>query len=184
MDSPLELLKDEINKTNEQEHDLAKWKLGVTAALGVAAFGITKETDPHHWLLLFVPFVCAYIDLFAYQYQVRIMVIARFLRDHSAGNDTVLRDYESACKGWRKENVFSLGTWAGLGSSLGASLAGPLFYFLVRRHNSQPDTLLVSPCVAVLIWVAGLLLIGGLWVYFRSRVKKVEENEVAHHARA
>jgi len=183
MDSPLELLKDEINKTNEQEHDLAKWKLGVTAALGVAAFGITKETEPYYWLLLFVPFVCAYIDLYAYQYQVRIMVLARFLREHPGVNNTVLRDYERACKGWRKENVFSLGTWAGLGSSLGASLAGPLFYLLVRRNNPKTD-LLVSPCVAGLIWVAGVLLIGALWVYFRSRVNKVEENEATHPAQA
>jgi len=174
VDSALNLLKEEINKTNEQEHDLAKWKLGVTAALGVAAFGVTRDSKPNHWLLLLVPFVCAYIDLYAYQYSVRIMAIARFLRDHPGDSDKVLRDYELACLRWRKQRIYSLGSLAGIGSSVGASLFGPIFYFLVRSGQSEPDSLLVSPCVALAIWLVGLLLIAGLWLYFKSRVAKID----------
>jgi hypothetical protein len=55
MDSTLILLKEEINKTNEAEHDLAKWKLGVTAALGAAALGVGKDGSPPYWLLLSIP---------------------------------------------------------------------------------------------------------------------------------
>lgn len=179
MDSTLNLtlnaLKDEINKTNEQEHDLAKWKLGVTAALGVAAFGITKDSKSNHWLLLLVPFVCAYIDLYAYQYQVRIMVIARFLRDHPGDTDTALHDYEKECGVWRRKHVFSLGNFAGISSSVGASALGPIFYFLVRQGTTESDTLLVSPCVAVVIWLVGLFLLVFLRWYFRTRVKMVEK---------
>ena len=94
MDS-LITLKEEINKNNEMEHDLAKWKLGVTAALGAAAFGLGKDCGtPPYWLLLFVPFVCAYIDLFVYQYELRILVIARFLRQHHQDGDKFLMKYE------------------------------------------------------------------------------------------
>jgi hypothetical protein len=68
----------------EDEHDLAKWKLGVTAALAAAAFGLAgQNSGPNYWLLLIVPFVCAYVDLYAYQYELRIRVIARFLRGQS-----------------------------------------------------------------------------------------------------
>ncbi len=178
MDSALNLLKEEINKTNEQEHDLAKWKLGVTAALGVAAFGITKDSRSNHWLLLLVPFVCAYIDLYAYQYQVRIMALARFIRDHSEQGN-LLPEYEWACKGWRKKRVYSLGSAAGIGSSFGASVVGPIFYMLVRSQKSEPDTLLVPFCWALGIWFVGIFLIVVLWLYFRSRVRKVEEGEMA-----
>src|SRR5437879_5385022 len=128
MDSALNLLKEEINKTMEAEHDLAKWKLGVTAAMGTAAFGLAKGS-PNYWLLLLVPFVCAYVDLYAYQYQLRIHVIARFLREHAEG-DVVLQTYEKECEKWRSQDIFSLGNWAGLGCSLGASVLGPVFYAL------------------------------------------------------
>ena len=169
MDSSLSLLKEEINKTNEQLHDLAKWKLGV------AAFGITKDSKPNHWLLLLVPFVCAYIDLYAYQYQVRIMALAHFLRHQPAGHDQVLGEYELACDKWRGGGAFSLGTMAELGSSFGTSLAGPIFYLLVvRQDKTQPSTLLVTPATAVVIWLLGLLLIVVLWQYFRSKKKKFE----------
>ncbi len=173
MDSPSRRqLKDEINKANEQEHDLAKWKLAVAAALGVAAFGITKDSQPSHWLLLLVPFVCAYIDLYAYQYQLRIMALAQFLRRDQPEDDPVLRQYELACLNWRNNGAFSLGTGAGLGSSILASVAGPIFYFLVPKR--QPDSLLVPTCWAVYIWLFGLFLIIFLYVYFRLGVKKIE----------
>ncbi len=57
MGSALNLLKEEINQTSGMGHDLAKWKLGVTATLGAAAFGLANNGVPNYWLLLFVPFV-------------------------------------------------------------------------------------------------------------------------------
>jgi hypothetical protein len=169
MDSALNLLKQEINKTNEQEHDFAKWKLGVTAALGVAAFGLAKDSNPNYWLLLLVPFVCAYIDLYAYQYQFRILVIARFIREYPEG-DAILNKYEQEVEKLRKHGVFSLGTSAGIGCSLGATVLGPAFYFLDRRHHADSDTLLVCPAAAGVIWLLGALLVVFLWWRFRNQV--------------
>lgn len=180
MDSTLNLLKEEINKTMEAEHDLAKWKLGVTAALGAAAFGIGKS--PNYWLLLFVPFVCAYIDLYAYQYQLRIGVLAQFLRVH-AQDDPVLRMYEEKCHELREEGpAFSLGDWAGIGCSLGASIFGPVFYILQRYQTGPDKSLLVSPWAAGVIWLLGALLIIYLWWYFHAQSAKICEERRSHRA--
>ncbi len=183
------LLKQEINQTNEQEHDLAKWKLGVTAALGAAAFGIGKNDNPGYWLLLFIPFVCAYIDLFVYQYEIRILVLANFIRNHGQ-DDRVLNSYERECDERRgKTRVFSLGDWADLSCSLGASIIGPVFYFLHRRTHPKDTSLLISPAAAGVIWSAGVLLIVGLTIYFQIQRKAllgtdVEKEKQAQKARA
>jgi len=173
MDSTVTLLKEEINKTLESEHDLAKWKLGVTAALGAAAFGLTKDSNRNYWLLLFVPFVCAYIDLYAYQYQSRIRVIAHFLRDNPEG-DGLLQKYEKECERLRGENVFSLGNWAGLGCSIGASVLGPVFY-LVQNSREIVSGGLASHATAGIVWLMGLGLIVYLWRYAQTQARKVSE---------
>jgi hypothetical protein len=170
MNSALTLLKQEINQTMEAEHDLAKWKLGVTAALGAAAFGLAQN-NPKHWLLLFVPFVCAYIDLYAYQCQFRIRVIAGFLRDHAEG-DTVLQRYEQECEELRGEHFFSLGNWAGIGCSLGVCVSGPVLYYLQHRPPGV-DYLQVPFARAATIWLLGVLLIVFLWVYFEVMAGKI-----------
>ena len=172
MDSTVALLKEEINKTLESEHDLAKWKLGVTAALGATAFGLTKQSDPNYWLLLFVPFVCVYIDLYVYQYQSRIKVIANFLRLNAEG-DGLLQKYEKECERLRGENVFSLGNWAGLGCSLGASILGPAFYLVRNMHDILANRLLVSHAIAGVVWLVGLGLIIYLWYYSQAEGEKV-----------
>src|SRR5579864_4908218 len=102
----LQLLKQEIVQTMESEHDFAKWKLIVVAALGGTAMGLGKET-PRYWLLLFIPFLCAYIDLHSYQYQNRIMVLARFIRDYHPAHpvredDATLHAYEGLCHRFRR----------------------------------------------------------------------------------
>lgn len=174
MDSTLNLLKQEINKTFEAEHDLAKWKLGVTAALGAAAFGFGKDgSNPNYWLLLFVPFVCAYVDLFNYQYELRILVIARFLRKPGQG-DELLQKYELECERERGKRIFSLGNLAEISCSLGASILGPIFYVLHNRYyGSDKGSLLVSRPAAGMIWLWGVLLIIFLWLYFQYKTRQL-----------
>jgi hypothetical protein len=47
MDSTVNLLKEEINKTMEAEHDLAKWKLGVSPHnVAVLQFVRTASLEP------------------------------------------------------------------------------------------------------------------------------------------
>lgn len=165
MESTLILLKEEINKTQDAEHDLANWKLLVTATLGGAAFGITQST-PNYWLLLFVPFVCAYVDLYAYQYQLRIQAIAKFLRSQGK-DDSILMAYEEECEVLRKKHIFSLGNWAGIACSLGASVFGPVVYIVQHKINPSAGNLLVTPLTAALIWITGAVTIVALWAFFQ-----------------
>jgi hypothetical protein len=176
MCSSVELLKQEINQTAEAEHDLAKWKLGVTAALGAAAFGFGKEgCSPSYWVLLFVPFVCAYVDLFSYQYELRVLVLARFIREHGE-SAPVLQAYEKTCEAERGNRVFSLGNAAELWSSLAASLLGPVLYLLHDKF-AQPsaDSLLISRPAAFSVWLFGILLIVYLWVDLQFKSRKISK---------
>lgn len=177
-----ELLKEEINKTQDAEHDLAKWKLVVTAALGTVAFGLSKDNSPAYWLLFLVPFVCAYVDLYDYQYRLRTLVIAKFLREE--GGDPILTAYEERCAAERHKHFFSLGTRAAISSSIGVSVFGPLFYFLIPHQPASglsipaagatfaattptmANSLLVSPTYAMVIWGVGIAVVVGLYVHF------------------
>jgi len=171
MDTTLTLLKEEINKTQDAEHDLAKWKLGVTAALGAAAFGLSKDNSPIYWLLFLVPFVCAYVDLYDYQYRFRTLVIAKFIRENPS--DPILQSYEKTCEAVRKKHVFDIGRRAAISSSIGASVFGPLFYFLNPAHSNAPNTLLVSPRFALVIWFIGVLCVIALYLNFLYKEKKL-----------
>jgi hypothetical protein len=173
MESALNLLKQEINATSKAAHDLAKWKLVVTAALGAAAFGLAQN-NPKYWLLLFVPFVCAYIDLFDYQLQLRILVIARFLQKHREG-DGLLQRYEQECEALRGlgKYVFSLDKWAGISCSLGVCASGPVLYYFMQRQPACQDYLGVPfPC-AVAIWLFGVFLIVFLYVISKVIAREV-----------
>lgn len=160
-------LKEEIIKTNEQEHDLAKWKFIVTAALGAAAFGFGHDqTRRNYWLLLFIPFTCAYIDLFVYQYGLRILAIARFLRDHH--DDSLLNDYEMWCEEQRANHVFSLGSIADLSASIGVSVLGAAGYVLGERFNGGSEIPFVPLWLAAVLWSIGIFLIVFLWTYHKK----------------
>jgi hypothetical protein len=121
-----QLLKKEINQTVESLHDFAKWKLIVTAAIAAAALGLMGQgNQPVYWLLLFIPYACAYVDLNCYQYQIRITVISRFLRQLC--EDKALGDYERLCEELRiRDNVFDLGKYAQVGASLFISIIAGL----------------------------------------------------------
>jgi len=99
-------------------------------------------------------------------------VIAWFLREY-AKDDAVLQAYELECERLRGMHLFSLGNWAGLGCSLGASLLGPVIYFLKRWQSPVPNTLLVSPVAAGVIWLLGAALVVALWLYFQRQAKKI-----------
>jgi len=173
----IQLLKKEINQTQEDEHDLAKWKLIVTAALGATALGLTGQTDSNLWLLLFIPFVCAYIDLYDYQYRLRVLVIAKFIREQSV--DPNLRKYEGECERLRESCAgdFSFGKAASLGSSIGLSVLGPVLY--VIRFSDKPlrEILTVPHEMAIPAWLFGIALVIYLYLAFRQKEEKLSPSE-------
>ena len=184
MDSAFALLKGEINKTQEAEHDLAKWKIAVVAVLGAAALAVGKEANLNKaWLLLFVPFVCAYIDLYSYQYSLRILVIAKFLREYPKGDDDVLRDYEIECADLRKsKKTFSLGSRAGTAASVVLSAIWPAFYVIQRSEGVGLAKALSSLNLreylwVLIVWLVGVTLIISLRIYYGVKAKRICKEE-------
>jgi hypothetical protein len=175
MDSTSTLLKQEINDTQAAQHDLAKWKLIVTAALGGAAFGFSNNNQPNLWLLLFIPFVCAYVDLYDYQYRLRVLVIAKFLREKSS--DPVLKSYEEACERVRESRAgdFNLGKRAALGSSIVASVVGPLLYFIWNSDTGVQAHVTIPRLVAFAIWLCSISLVVFFYLDFRRKEDKLSK---------
>jgi len=182
MDSSSNVLKQEINDTQAAQHDLVKWKLIVTAALGAAAFGITGSPKPNLWLLFFIPFVCAYVDLYDYQYRLHVLVIAKFLREK--GRDPEMKEYEGECERVRENCTgdFNLGKWAGLGSSVVASVIAPLFYFIGNPVDVTQGLVTIPRVAGVLVWLGSVVLIFVFYWGFRRKEDKLAESPTGHPA--
>ena len=184
----LNLLKQEINQTLESEHDFAKWKLIVVAALGGAALGLAKTDQPQVWLLLLIPFACAYIDLHLSQYQARILVLARFIRryrpsPHTEDADTTLEDYEKYCHELRatKDHFFDLGLFANRAASLALSIAVPIVAG-VALWQGPPNKAVgflhwpsAKHSFGFVVWAVGMVLILGIWSDHRKRLNKLKK---------
>jgi hypothetical protein len=180
----LNLLKQEINQTIESEHDFAKWKLIVVAALGGAALGLNKTDLAQPWLILFIPFACAYIDLHLSQYQARMLVLAHFIRCYRFGSaaqdkDETLPRYEDYCNRLRKSkrHIFDLGQLASLIASLGLSISAPGLAFAVSWKT--PQTFNFHPWEWG-VWFAGIVTICVVWIGNDRRQKhlKVESQKI------
>jgi hypothetical protein len=159
--STITLLKEEVNKTLESLHDFAKWKLIAVSTLVAAGIGLQpfNEQRTTVWLLLFVPYACAYIDLNCYQYLLRIFLIAKVLR---RSNDELLCEYEKQCEFYRRRGFFGLGLFAQMGCSLVFSIVTPGLAFL-RFVADEPDKWkLVAASFA---WVFGL---GSITCFYAS----------------
>jgi hypothetical protein len=78
-------LRDEVLALQASHRDLLKWKLlvvGSIFAIGFGFAGTVQEMSP--MVLCAAPLVCSYCDLLCRDYDVRIGLIATFLRDHDA----------------------------------------------------------------------------------------------------
>jgi len=176
------LLKGEVNQTLESLHDFAKWKLIVTSALAAAAFGLTSAAaTTRYWLLLFIPFACAYIDLNCYQYLIRISVIARSLRG-AAASDADLARYEKLCDELRECGVFSLGEYAQVAVSLAISLVAPAFTVFQFRSANQK----IGMWIAIAFWALGVFSVLILWWYYKrtNNIVKIHPEEKAESRQA
>ena len=93
-------LRSEILEAEKARYDLLKWKLVLVAGLGAAGFGIgggksdvIAQLDLDY-LICLIPLVCIYVDVLCLHMNLRIMVIARFIRCTDSGGSG-LKDYEN-----------------------------------------------------------------------------------------
>jgi len=166
------LLKQEINKTLEDLHDFAKWKLIAVSALAAAGLGLSQNNlqNTTYWLLVFVPYACAYVDLNCYQYLLRIFLIAKVLRNSQ--EDSLLRYYEDQCEIYRKRGFFGFGIFAQLGSSLAFSVILPAFalvrFILDNVESWKLESLLTA-------WFIGLLILVLCYLSFIQKGKLLDD---------
>ena len=87
------ILKQEINQLNNDNFNLAKWKLAAVSSFALVGLGASERLgmDSKTGLLLLcvVGFLCAYIDTLYYRRATAIHIIAGYLRAY-AGQDAEL----------------------------------------------------------------------------------------------
>jgi len=77
-----EWLRSEIVETQKVRSDLLKWKLIITAVLGAAGLGLSKDlqiTAEARYLLCLIPLVCQYVDMLCKNLNMRTYVISRYI---------------------------------------------------------------------------------------------------------
>lgn len=102
----LPLLRNEILESEKAKTEYLKYKLIAVAALGSVGLGFGDKSSGQgaidtDYLLLMIPWVCAYVDLLCYHNIVRILVIAKYLYDN---DDPYERHVFLLCKKVDKAN--------------------------------------------------------------------------------
>ena len=172
----LEKLRDEIIESQKARTDLIKWKLILVAAIGGAAFGIgstvTGAENPPVVLLALVPIVCLFVDAVCIHNEIRILMIARFIRGGALG--AVPKQYEDYCREIRLwwfslEEAGLLLTTVGLSALIGIAGSSDLLRNLMTLPKPVDDS--VS---ALLQWSGAMGVTLGLLfhvVYFYNSHK-------------
>ena len=108
----MEKLRDEIIEAQKIRADLIKWKLVLVAALGASGLGLGASQEGSMYMLLgLIPFVCSYVDLETRHLELRVHVIAAFMRHYSKyipQQNASLSDYEVYCKSLHDRKIFTL----------------------------------------------------------------------------
>lgn len=173
MDST-ELVKQETRFSLESLHDFAKWKLIVASGLAAAGLRLTSQQGTA-WLLLLIPYACAYVDLYCYQDLIRIIVVSRFFQEH---NDATLRAYEEMCQRLHaRYRVWDLGHHAQIGGSLVLSLA-PIITCIELFRAREWWWL----GVALVFWMGGVCLSVGLWRYYKRKLQAASKDPIEDKA--
>jgi hypothetical protein len=178
----VELLRHEILEAQKARSDLLKWKVVLVAALGTVGLGLNPGGHPHRLLLVGVPFVCGYVDLLCHHLNLRIQLIASFIRECPEANITetglILKRYEDFVAGMG-DRPFSLETWALRQSSLLLSAAVSLYALSARSNEPSSTTLALS-----LAGVFGIALTMGAHRVYQQRRKTIgTRSPTPHHER-
>jgi hypothetical protein len=149
-------LRTEIVESQKARVDLLKYKLLAVAALG--AFGLSRDnTSPMCiYSFCFIPFVCIYIDLLCFHNTLRILVIAKYLKNSCRDPYELfitnhLEEYHHNKVGF----FFKLEDWALQWSSIALSIILAFFgLWLGFQKSCHPEA-----CFFLLAGVAGFILV-------------------------
>ncbi len=177
----MEQLRVEIIEAQKGRADLLKWKLVIVAALGAVGLGLANSPRPFPIVLIGIPLVCTYVDFLCYNLNLRIQLIAEFMRrplEGTVGEDArVMQAYEEYVRrvATKKERIFVFETWALFWSTVLLSI-GVFFYGAVgvSPHDSKAGLALILSGI-----LGGVLAIVSERVYSSKR-GKIDQSAVAH----
>ena len=110
----MDTLRSEIMQAHEARSELLKWKLVIVGAIGSVGLGLAGAKTSNHadLVLAAVPLVCIYVDLLCMNLNIRMLVIASWMRKVETENpeQLALRNYERFVDGFR--DAFALEDWA------------------------------------------------------------------------
>lgn len=80
-------LRDEIIASQEARTGYLKWKIFLIAGLGIAGFGLYRSNGRTFPAALgLIPLVCTYVDALCIHNDIRMLVIAKYLKNGIKGN--------------------------------------------------------------------------------------------------
>lgn len=170
----IDKLRDEIIESEKARTDLMKWKLVLVSGIATVGLGLLKPQPAQPVLLALIPFVCLYVDVVCYHNEIRIMVIAQFLR--TCYKNSLERQYEEHCK--RARGDFSLEpfvlVWTTVSLSILVSLSGikPLSKILFQCATLST----LQSCL--LMTAGGIGVLAGLGLH-RFRQSRIHQLDVA-----
>ena len=137
-----ETLRNEILGFQKAQADLLRWKLIAVGATAATAFGVATAGQPSRLLVLaIVPLVAVYCDLLSRDYDIRIALIAAFLRrqggEYGAYEDFIREPGVAVARPWFLGSAATLMSsvmvcifviWVGIQPQLiaGDGVAGPV----------------------------------------------------------
>lgn len=208
----METYRDEIIETQKVRSELLQRKLVLSAVLGgiglglrgagldedqvVTSFGLNSHV---YLILCLIPLVCAYIDLLCYHLNLRMFVIAKFLKDprrainrrkginkndqSSSGKDNNndndnnfesedYRLYEKICA--EERDAFSLESFALKASSIVLSLLLIVLPFFIELDNQNP---LLDDISLSASGIVGIILAMSIEALSNKKTNLLESNE-------
>lgn len=161
----IEKLREEALLYQEHQAKLRTWKLVSIGAIASVAIGITKYSELQDWIIGLLPLVSLYVDLLLRQLDLRISMIATFIRKKYQG---LLADYEKAIstKEFDKIDAWRFNEITGPAITLGISILVVAMSFF--QNSDVPVGLVVSSAFGV----SGTLVLENA---FRQRRRKIGE---------
>jgi hypothetical protein len=164
----MDKLREEIIEAQKIRADLIKWKLVLVAGLGAAGLGLKGNYDDRMLLILsLIPFVCVYVDLLARHLNLRMHVIAEFIRQYD--NDVMHSKYEEFAKSKEGIGVYSLETGALKYSTLFLSSLVMVAGFIVRDTVSC-----TNGGILLFSGILGVLSAFAIDIIYRNKMDKIK----------
>lgn len=164
-DSP-KALRMEIIETQKARSDLLKYKLIGVAVLAATGLGLQQSTPQAfmdvNYTLGIIPFVCVYVDLLCYHFNIRILVIGNYLRCHDDKYEVFVHSLTDKINALRTNehrrtlNIFEIEDWALLWSSIALSLL--VLIYAIYLMISQQSYLSTKPFVLLFLSISGIVL--------------------------